>query len=102
MWPLCGLTREPRTSAANSWVERSTHHVRHLLRKDTATGVANDVVQETQRAVNGAVLVVDEAVGMAVIGRRNQASCGTEVLVTPGSQFQVLQAGRCGGGSIGP
>ena len=39
-------------------------HVRDLRGEDAAAGVAHDVVQKAQGAVDGAVLVVDEAVGM--------------------------------------
>ena len=56
--------------------------------EDAAAGEADDVVEEAQRSMHRAVLVVDHAVGMPAVGREDQLRGGGQILVAPGAQFQ--------------
>src|ERR1039458_5023553 len=66
-------------------------YVRDLCGESSGTGKADDVVEKAHGAVDRAVLVVDHAVGMAVVSRGDKPPGGIQVLVAPGTQLQ-----RCG------
>jgi hypothetical protein len=60
--------------------------------EQSTTREADDVMQKPQRAGDGAVLIVDDAVQMTFVGMRYElARCG-KIAVSPGSQFQPVQA----------
>ena len=44
-----------------------------------------------ERAGDGAVLIVDDAVQMAFIGMGNEMAGGGKIAVSPGAQFQFIQ-----------
>src|SRR5713226_4703475 len=54
-----------------------------------ASGEAHDIVQETQRAGEGAVLIVDLGIDMAAVGGRDQGSGGLVILLRPGTDFKL-------------
>ena len=66
------------------------HNVRDLRSKNTATGIADDIVEKTLRTVVAAVLVVDEAVGMIAVSLGDEAAGGTEIVVAPCTQFKLV------------
>jgi hypothetical protein len=75
------------------------HYMRDLRRKYATAGVANDVVKKSLRAVMGTVLVVDDAVGVAAVGLRDEPAGGGQVVFAPGAE---LQAGSQIGCRVGP
>ena len=59
----------------------------------SAAGVAHDVVQEAHGAVGGAVLVVDEAVGMAGVSLGDESGGGGQIVFAPGAQLEFAGQG---------
>ena len=58
--------------------------------------------RKRREPLRGAVLVVDEAVGMAGVGVGDQPSGGVQVFVAPGAQFKVGRQTRAGACSTRP
>ena len=57
--------------------------------EDAAAGEADDVVQEAEGAVEGAVLVVDEGVDVAGVGLVDEFGCGLVGGGGPAGEFDV-------------
>jgi hypothetical protein len=76
-------------------------HPGELRLEDAAAGEADDVVQEAQRAVQGAVLVVDEGVGVAGVGGVDQFAGGLVVLRRPGGEGEFGRQALGLGGELG-
>ena len=57
--------------------------------EDSAAGVADDIVEEAQGAMHGAVLIVDETVGMITIGFGDKPAGGGQIVIVPGAQFEA-------------
>ena len=70
-------------------------HIRGGLEKGSASGILHDVVQETARAADRIVLIVDAAVDMAAVGLRNQVGGGFLMPVLPRRKVNA-GAGRTG------
>src|SRR6267154_1754986 len=57
----------------------------------TATGKADNVVQEAERAVHGPVLIVDVRINMPAVGSGNYGGGRLEILFYPAAEFNVRQ-----------
>jgi hypothetical protein len=67
----------------------------------TAAGEADDVVKETQGAVQGTVLIVDARVDVVEIGLVDQLCGGLVVVRGPGEQLDVRREIGCGTVTVG-
>ncbi len=64
--------------------------------EDAAAGEADDVVEEAERAVKGAVLIVDESVDVSDVGLLDELGCCLIVGGGPAGELDVVGQGRCG------
>ena len=62
--------------------------MRYLRGEDAASGIFDNVVEKAQRAVHGAVLVVDERIGMTAVGLGDETCGRVQILIAPGAQLQ--------------
>ncbi len=69
-------------------------YVRGLPVEHAAAGETDDVVQEAQRARDGAVLVVDGRIQVALIGMGDKRAGEVEVVLLPGAKLQPMRGQR--------
>jgi len=61
----------------------------------SATGEADDIVKEAQRAGSGAVLIVDVTVEVSAICRCDEMGGGVEIVFAPGAKLKIGVDGGC-------
>ena len=102
MWATSGATREQSTMPTRAPVVSVAEQPGLVCFEDAATGEADDVVEESERPVKRAVLVVNPGVDVAGIGGVNEFGGDLIVDRRPGDKFDVSGRGGRQGRRVRP